>query len=191
MAALQESYWSHWSGVLTQDLLDELWSCMSTDLKRQAFDQGGIDQLNSEETMLARIKSLSVSVLHAAVHTVALHEAQQLAEETTKAFAARVSGIAANCDLSKKCSCSNTVSFLEETVYHVVLSGLRDREMQERCTSAAILKTITDITSLVEFCSAEESGKMSNTGTVGLVRSTYQKQKQDRKANFFYEGVVR
>ena len=64
--------------------------------------------------------------LDAAVHTVALHDARQTAEESTKAFAARVRGIAANCELVKDCSCGVKVSFLEETVYHVVLAGLRD-----------------------------------------------------------------
>ena len=167
------------TGISGQNMLDELWSCMVPDLKRLAFDQGGKEFLNTEVLMLARLKLLAVSVLHAAVHTVSLHEAHQLPEESTKAFAARVRGIAANCHLSKDCTCGIKVSFLEETVYHVVMAGLRDREMQERCLSAAILKTITDINSLVEFCSAEESGRMSHTSTVGGVRaSTYKKGKQ-------------
>ena len=114
-----------------------------------------------------------MSVLHAAVHTVALHEARQSQSESTKAFAARVRGIATNCDLSKACECSKQVSFLDETVYHVVLAG---RDMQERALSAAILKTIKDINSLVEFCSAEESGRKS-APTVGAICSSYQEGK--------------
>ena len=39
------------------------------------------------------------------------------------------------------------------TVYHLVLAG---RDMLEK---TAILKTIKDINSLVEFCSVEESGR--------------------------------
>ena len=171
------------TGISGQNMLDELWSCMVPDLKRLAFDQGGKDLLNTEDLMLARLKLLAVSVLHAAVHTVALHEARQMAEESTKAFAARVRGIAANCHLSKDCPCGKKVSFLEETVYHVVMAGLRDRDMQERCLSAAILKTITDINSLVEFCSAEESGRMSTPSTVGGLRaSAYKKGKQTSKS---------
>ena len=175
-------YLSEWEdykravGVTGQDLLDELWSCMAQDLKRLAFDQGGKESLTSEALMLARIRQLAVSVLHGAVHTVNLHDARQAPEESTKSFAARVRGIAANCALAKDCACGQKISFLEETVYHVVLAGLRDTEMQERCLSAAIMKTITNISSLVEFCSAEESGRMSNP-TVGGLRSSYKKSK--------------
>ena len=85
--------------------------------------------------MMERIRSLAVSVLHMAVHTVALHEAEQAPEESVKTFAARVRGIAASCVLEKACACGANVSFMEETVYHVVLAGLRDRELQTRCTS--------------------------------------------------------
>ena len=37
---------------------------------------------------MERIKSLAVSVLHTAVHTVSLHEAEQAPEESVKMFAA-------------------------------------------------------------------------------------------------------
>ena len=164
------------TGINGQDVLDELWSCMTADLKRLAFDQGGKETLNTEALMMARIRQLAVSVLHSAVHTVNLHESKQAPEESVKYFAARVRAVAANCALAKECTCGLKVSFLEETVFHVVLAGLRDSEMQERCLSAAIMKTITNITSLVEFCSAEESGRMSNP-TVGAMRSSYKKTK--------------
>ena len=95
--------------------------------------------------MMARIKSLAVAVLHTAIHTVHLHEARQIPEETTKAFAARARGIASNCILHKKCSCGEEVSYLEETVYHVVLAGLRDTTLQEACTTQALLGNIKDI----------------------------------------------
>ena len=66
-----------------QTLVDELWSCMSPELKKLAFDQGDVQSLNTEKLMMGRIRSLSVAVLHAAVHTVHLHEAQQLSDEST------------------------------------------------------------------------------------------------------------
>ena len=172
------------TGISGQHLLDELWSCMAPDVKRLAFDQGGKETLTSEDLMLARIRQLAVSVLHAAVHTVALHDARQTGDESTKAFAARVRGTAANCELAKDCSCGLKVSFLEETVYHVVLAGLRDRDMQDRCLSAAIMKTIKDINSLVEFCSAEESGRMTVPSTVGGLRSSYKKGKNASQQDF-------
>ena len=172
-----ESEWNLYkraTGIQGQTLVDELWSCMSSDLKKLAFDQGSIDSLNTEDLMMARIKSLAVAVLHTAIHTVHLHEAKQISDETTKAFAARVRGIASNCTLHKQCTCGLQVSFLEETVYHVVLAGLRDRELQEACTTQALLNNIKDISSLVDFCSAKESGQMSASATVGGIKSAYQ-----------------
>ena len=81
-----------------------------------------------------------------------------------KSFTARVRGIAKSCELEKRCSCGQTINYTEETVYHVVLAGLRDRELQARCTSQALLKNITDITSLVSYSTAEESGKLGTLG---------------------------
>ena len=164
--------------ITGQTLVDELWSCMSPELKKLAFDQGDVQTLTTEVLMMARIRSLAVAVLHAAVHTVHLHGAQQLSDESTKAFAARVRGIAGNCQLQKKCACDQVVSYLEETVYHVVLAGLRDRELQEACTTQALLRNITNISTLVDFCTAKESGHLAAaTGTVGAVRSAYKDAK--------------
>ena len=80
--------------------------------------------------MMERIKSLAVLVLHAAVHTVTLHEAEQGPGESVKTFAARVRGIAANCALKIECTaegCTQMVNYTEATVYHVVLAGLHNR----------------------------------------------------------------
>ena len=174
------------TNISGQLLIDELWNTMGTDLKQLAFDQGDVEDLRSEELMLARIKSLAVTVQHAAVHTVSLHSAQQNQDESTKAFAARVRGIASNCNLSKKsgCVCNIDVSYLEETVYHVVLAGLRDRDLQERCTSQALLQNITDLKSLVAYCTADESGRIGTSATVGSLRkSSYKKDSPGRSGD--------
>ena len=173
------------TGITGQAILDELWSCMKGDLKRLAFDQGGKDNLTTEPLMIARIYSLAVLELHTAVHTIHLHEAKQKKEESTKAFAARVQGIASSCNLNKLCTCTTpvSVSFMEETVYHVVLAGLRDQEMQERCLAAAYLKSVTNLQQLLQFCSAEESSKTPNgSSLIGALKSSYQRQ---RKASQF------
>ena len=101
-----QSEWQDYTratGVTGQHLLDELWSCMSADLRRLAFNQGSKEDLDTEDKMMERIRGLAVSVLHAAVHTVALHESSQSPGESTKAFAARVRGTATNCNLVKVC----------------------------------------------------------------------------------------
>ena len=57
-----ESEWNLYkraTGIQGQTLVDELWSCMSNDLKKLAFDQGDVEALNTEELMMKRIKNLS------------------------------------------------------------------------------------------------------------------------------------
>ena len=68
-------------------------------------------------------------------------------------------GITTYCYLSKKCVCTKEVTFIEETVFNVVLAGLYGREMQE-CNLHGNFEN-SDINSLVEFCSAEESERKS------------------------------
>ena len=79
--------------------------------------------------------------------------------------------------MSKKsgCACNIDVSYLEETVYHVVLAGLRDQDLQERCTAQALLKNITNLSSLVAYWSADESGRTHHNATVNGFwgKSTY------------------
>ena len=119
--------WSRYkrqTGIQDQVLLDELWSCMSEDLRQLAFAEGGSAQLLTEGAMLARIKKLAVVTLHPSVHVVALHELRQQSDENVQTFAARARGIAASCGLIKECECTKVVSFSEETCYHVVLSGI-------------------------------------------------------------------
>ena len=89
------------TNIVGQTLVDELYSTISPDLCKLVYDQGDIDDLNTEELMTERIKSLAVSMLHIAVQTGSLHEAQQFPEESVKTFAARVRGITPNCDYRK------------------------------------------------------------------------------------------
>ena len=103
-------------GVEGQARLDELWSTMDTELRQLAFNEGSEETLTSKELMLARIKSLAVTVLHSSVHIVSLHNMTKMPEESVKAFSARVRGTAANCNLSKSCPQDNAVvSYQEET----------------------------------------------------------------------------
>ena len=159
---------------------------MSEDLRKLAFDQGDIAAITTEAAMMDRIKSLAVAVLHAAVHTVTLHEAVQGPTESVKTFAARVQGIAANCFFEIQCSadgCTQMVNYSEATVYHVVLAGLQDRELQSRCTAQALLGHITDIATLVAYCTAEESSKLSQSSAVaGIKKSSYRKQKTNTQS---------
>ena len=70
-----------------------------------------------------------------------------------KTFDTRVRVIASNCAL-KKCMCSETVNYAEETLSHIVSAGLRDWNMKARCMSQALIKQIAVLDSLVNFCTA-------------------------------------
>ena len=170
------SEWSRYTrqtGVKDQVMLDELWDTMDTELRQLAFSEGSEDSLNTEELMLARIKSLAVTVLHASVHIVTLHDMKQLPSETVKSFSARVRGTAANAELTKPCpspTCTQTVSFLEDTCYNIVLSGLHCSDMRDRALTQAMLGTVKDLATLVNYCTAEESGKCAGAQTVGANR---------------------
>ena len=170
------------TAITGQLLIDELWATMSPDLQQIAFDQGAVDRLTTEALMMERIRSLAVTVQHKAVHTVQLHSAKQQPHESVKAFAARVRGVASNCGLKKQCSCDppTDVSYLEETVHDVVLAGLKDRELQEKCTAQALLGNISDIQTLVAFCTAEESGRLGTHATISALRKSSYRQEKNR-----------
>ena len=166
--------------IKDQELLDELWSCMTDELRQLAFAEGGTSSLATEEAMTARIKSLAVVTLHSSVHVVNLHELRQQSDENVHAFAARVRGIAASCNLQKKCNgCQAVVTFSEETCFHVVMAGICDQEMKEKALTQAMMETITDLNSLVKWCTADESGRLGVTGQSSIAplrQSLYKKQ---------------
>ena len=153
------------TGIQDVTLRDELWSCMEPDLRQLAFSEGY--QATTEAELLKQIKELSVTVLHPSVHIVALHQMKQQEGETVKAFSARVKGTASNCNLTKTCSrtdCNQTNSFLEETCYHVVMSGISDIDLSEKVLTQAMLKNVKDLASLLNYVAAEESAKSKNNG---------------------------
>ena len=51
------------TGITGQTLVDELWSTMSSDLKRLAFDYGYVGTLTTQALVMGSIKSLAVAVL--------------------------------------------------------------------------------------------------------------------------------
>ena len=169
--------------ILGQNLLDELWSCMDDELEKLAFNDGvtGTDV----ENLLTRIKSLSVTTLHPSMHIVSLHEMKQSSDETSKAFSARVRGTAANCGLQKKCpkqTCGEMVSYLEETCYHVVIAGLNDPDLKDKVLTQAMLGSVTDLPSLLNFTAAEESAKLKLKADINAISNS--QKSPTRKCNW-------
>ena len=171
-AGMNESDWnfflhewrrySHPTGIKDEVLRDELWSCMETDLRQLAFSEGF--SATTEDDLLQQIKRLAVTVLHPSVHVITLHSMTQQEGETTTSFAARVKKTAGNCNLSKICSKADftkKVSFMEETVYHVVMSGISDKELREKVLTQAMLTNVRDLPTLLNYVTAEESARVT------------------------------
>ena len=55
-------------------------------------------------------------------------------------------------------------------------------------SSAALLDNIKNINQLVEFCNAQESGKLGTSSTVGAIKSQYQKDKRGAALSLTLEG---
>ena len=86
------------------------------------------------------------------------------------------------CNLTKTCpiqDCLASVSFMEDILFNTKLSNLSDREMTEKCLTAAYVKTVTNIDELMEFCKAGESIKTAGCNTMGGLHraSTYNSNK--------------
>ena len=169
------------TGVADQTLIDELTACMEPELRRLAFSEG--TQANTEAALLLQIKSLSVTILHPSVHVVSLHDMKQQESETVKSYTARVKGTASNCSLTKKCTragCNQDVSYLEETCYHVVMTGLGDADLREKVLTQAMLGNVKDLSTLLNYVTAEESAR-AQTGVHSQVsglrkKSSYKQQ---------------
>ena len=177
------------TGVVGQHVLDELWHCQSKPLRTlmQAEDTAS---LTTEQTLKDKIKSYAVVTLHAAVHLVELRSMKQGQAEPIRKFVARARNVASSCDLAKTCSgCQTTVSFLDETIFGVVLAGLKDSNIQQKILSLAAMKTVQKLEDLVTYVAAEESGykELANMGQSSTmmagVKSTYQKERESAVRN--------
>ena len=171
-----------------QSIIDELWHCMNKDLKTLMQSETLDDNLNTEVGLKEKMYNLAVVTLHSAVHLVTLRKLQQTQSETIREFVARARNIASNCDLSKQCpadGCDTVVDYLDETVFGVVLAGLRDHNIQQRILSLAAMKKINNLQELVAYVAAEESGYNETANisrpVVHALKSGYQRQKKSQK----------
>ena len=82
-------------------------------------------------------------------------------------FAARVNQIAARLPLAKLCNgCDRLVSFAQETVLHLLLCGLFDKDLQSFCFMEFENGQINSERSLIEFCDNFNGDKQSGRGGI-------------------------
>ena len=170
------------TAISGQTALDELWHCQSKQLRVLVQSDSSVATLDTEDKLMDKLKSLAVTTLHSAVHLIALRDLKQNQGESIRAFIARARAVASNCGLSKTCTadaCQEEVSFVEETLFGVVLAGLFDGNIQQRILSLAAMKTITTLEQMATYVAAEESGISErghlgfNNTLAGLRRSSY------------------
>ena len=119
------------TGITGQTILDELWHCQTKQLRILLQSDTNVTTLDTEEKLRDKLKSLAVTTLHSSVHLIALRDLQQGSTEGIRPFVARCRATASNCGLTKKCQgCQEEVSFIEETLFGVVLAGLHDGNIQ-------------------------------------------------------------
>ena len=50
---------------------------------------------------------------------------------------------------------------MEETVYHVVMSGIIDKDLKEKVLTRAMLTNVRDLSSLLNYVTAKESARVT------------------------------
>ena len=68
----------------------------------------------------------------------------------------------ANQKTCTRASCSELVSFEEETCFHVVLTGLVNDDLKEKAITQATPGVVTNLNSLVNFATVEEASRHRN-----------------------------
>ena len=173
-----------------QKVQDELWHCMTKQLKN--LMQSTTLEDTNEQGLREKMYKLAVVTIHAAVHKSHLHSLQQTQTETFKEFVARVTNVASNCKLKKTCpadGCGTEVSFLDETVYDVALGGIKDPNIRQKIVTLCTMDTITNLQQLVTYVTAEENSLRETENfnvrniSVNAVRSTYKNNKFNRSSS--------
>ena len=85
---------------------------------------------------------------------VELYRCKQEQGETVRAFATRVNQLASSYPLAKlcDCGCNHLVSYAPEIVLHLVMCGLRDKELQSMCLLEAQNGRVKSESALIELC---------------------------------------
>ena len=63
----------------------------------------------------------------------------------------------------------------------MVISRIRDQEMKDRVLTQAMLGSIKDLSTLVDYCTAEESSRLTAPSTVGRMRESHFKRQKGQR----------
>ena len=160
--------------LVDNDVLDQLWACMSDSLERAAHNDGA-DTEETEVSLMARIKKLAVKQTNVLVNQVKFLSMGQDRDEPVSSFVARLRGQVNTCDFSVKCGgCQATVSYMEHIMAHQLVHALSDEEIQRKVLAQAAAKTEMSLEESIGTVKAQEMGKrdqgiISNSASLNRV----------------------
>ena len=179
-----------------EDLVDQLWACMSEGLERQCHDHGASVDTTTEEQLLELMKAMSIRGVNKLCNVVEFLNLKQKENETIQKFISRVRGQALTCDFKIKSKCSKVgcsqqteCSYADKLSAHIIVRGLYDPDIQEDVLKlAATTEDELDLKKVTEVVLAQETGnrsrKLLNDEDMGLHNlSQHKKQKQNRQAD--------
>ena len=167
--------------------LQQLRAACHQDLLQRVYDAGNFTGLNTVELLLASMKKLSVQIVHKTIHMMNMWRMQQEADETIRAFEARITGTADLCDMQVTCTktgCGTTVPYRDPVVLQVLLKGMHDQDIRARVLTRTTGGELKDLQEVVSYISAEEAG-LTQSATIlhdqgghigGVRRSSYRRQ---------------
>ena len=91
--------------------------------------------------MLKEIEKLAMERQSNLINTVALMSASQERDEGIRQFAARIRGLAAVCELSVTCICTQKVSVVENWILMALVKGLNDEDTKQEVLSKVKAQT--------------------------------------------------
>ena len=175
--------------VTSEQKLQQLRAACHPDLLQRVYDAGNFLNLNTDELLLAAMKKLSVQVIHKTIHMMNMWRMQQFADETVRAYVARITGTADLCDMNVVCTkagCGTKVPYRDPVVLQVLLKGMHDQDIRARVLTRTTGGELKDLNEVVSYIAAEEAG-LTQSATIlhdqggnigGVRRSSYRQGKQ-------------
>lgn len=156
------------SGVTGQDIVDDLWQCLSDPLRMEVTSEQGADlETAEEEDLLSAIKKMAVLESNPMVHRNNLRTMLQGESEKIRNYVARLREAAIDCQFNVKCSeelCEGVNSYKEEIIRDQCVSGLRCRETQGKIL--ALGTGLPTLDAVIAKAEAEEQATLAQNKLV-------------------------
>ena len=165
------------SGVAGQEIVDDLWQCLSDPLRMEVTSERGAELESANEVdLLAAIRRMAVLESNPMVHRNNLRGIIQGESEKGRNYVARLREAAIDCKFSIKCTedlCGATISYKEEIIRDQCVYGLRCKDTQAKILALGTeLPTLEAVVAKIE---AEEQAIMAQhklTKNIKLETST-------------------